>query len=173
MVRPLKKTFFLCVSSLRSDTEKVYFLVVRPLRGVKSWDSKDFRCIFIFDIFFNSIITHWNRKKKFENLKFEISQFVPFLIETPQNLSKTCKKGTNCEILNLNSQRLGRSCYITKKSCTDGGNPTTNLILEWPVSYRQLSKLLQLSKRFFFFNNYIALFWFYQKIYAERTTFYF
>ena len=31
-----------------------------------------------------------------------------FLIKNPQNLSKICKKGTHCEILNLNNRRLGR-----------------------------------------------------------------
>ena len=37
---------------------------------------------------------------------FKISQFVPFLIKNPQNQSKIFKKGTNCEILNLNNRRL-------------------------------------------------------------------
>ena len=38
----------------------------------------------------------------------KISQLVPFWIKNPQNLSEICKKGTNCEILNLNNWRLGR-----------------------------------------------------------------
>ena len=37
-----------------------------------------------------------------------ISQFVPFSIKNPRNLSKICKKGTNCENLNLNNRKLGR-----------------------------------------------------------------
>ena len=40
--------------------------------------------------------------------RFKISQCVPFLIKNPQSLSKICKKGKNCEILNLNNQRLVR-----------------------------------------------------------------
>ena len=37
--------------------------------------------------------------------RFKISQCVPFLIKNPQNISKISKKGTNCEILNLNNRR--------------------------------------------------------------------
>ena len=39
------------------------------------------------------------------------------------------QKGTNCKILDLDIRRLGRlkdKGYITKKSCSDGGNPTEN-----------------------------------------------
>ena len=39
--------------------------------------------------------------------RFKISR-VPFLIEDLQNVSKICKKGTNCENLNLNKRRLLR-----------------------------------------------------------------
>ena len=39
--------------------------------------------------------------------RFRISQFVPFLIRNPQNLSKICKKGTNC-VLYQNNRRLLR-----------------------------------------------------------------
>ena len=40
--------------------------------------------------------------------RFKISQIVLFRIKIPQNLSKICIKGTNCDILNLNYRRLGR-----------------------------------------------------------------
>ena len=61
------------------------------------------------------------------------SEFVPFLIKNPQNLSKICIKGTNCEILDLNSRRLG-TCYITKKSYTDGRNPIKKIQF-WVTSH--------------------------------------
>ena len=39
-------------------------------------------------------------------LDFKFHNF-PLLIKNTQNLLKVCKKGTNCEILSLNSRRLG------------------------------------------------------------------
>ena len=30
------------------------------------------------------------------------------------------------------------TCYITKQSCTDRGNPTKKLNFEWPVTLRKL-----------------------------------
>ena len=60
--------------------------------------------------------------------RFKIAQCVPLWIKNPQKLSKICKKGTNCEILNQNNRRLERLkvhvIFQKKKSCTDGGNPT-------------------------------------------------
>ena len=53
--------------------------------------------------------------------RFKISQCIPFWVKNLQNLSKTCKKGTNCEILILNYRRHGR-LKLQKKSCTNGGN---------------------------------------------------
>ena len=53
-------------------------------------------------------ITYTFKRTSLRLFKFNISQCVPFWNKNPQNLSKICKKGTNCEILNLNSRRLGR-----------------------------------------------------------------
>ena len=49
----------------------------------------------------------------------------------PHNLSKISKKGTNCEIVNLNNQTGRLKVHVnkgsSKKSCTDGGNPTKKI----------------------------------------------
>ena len=69
------------------------------------------------------------KRKSLRLFRFKISQSVPFLIKNQQNLPKICKKGTNCEILNLNNERLGRLKVhvIKQKSLTDGGNPTKKI----------------------------------------------
>ena len=61
--------------------------------------------------------------------KLKISQCFPFLIKNLQNLQKGDK------LWNFKSKwpetrafRIWFTCYITKKSCTDGGNPTTFFI---------------------------------------------
>ena len=67
--------------------------------------------------------------------RFKIHNLSPFWWNL-QNLYKICIKGTNYEILNLNNRRLVRlkdAWYITKKSCTDGGNPTKKIYF-WVTS---------------------------------------
>jgi len=39
-------------------------------------------------------------------------------------------------MLNPNNRAFKGTGKITNKSCTDGGNPTKNLIFEWPVTLR-------------------------------------
>ena len=55
-----------------------------------------------------------------------------FDLESAKSI-EICKKGTNCEVLNLNNWRLGRlKVHVTlqKNSCTDVGNPTKKFIFE-------------------------------------------
>ena len=62
--------------------------------------------------------------------RFKIAQFVPFWNINPQNLSKICKNGANCEILKQKNRRLGRlKVHVIeyKNSCADGGNPIKKL----------------------------------------------
>ena len=64
------------------------------------------------------------------SLRFKISQCVHFWAKNPQKLSKICKKGTNCDSKLTETQACKDTCYITKKSCIDGGNPTKNQIFD-------------------------------------------
>ena len=64
--------------------------------------------------------------------KLKISQCVSFLMKNQQNLLKICKKGTNCEIFNLDNQRLRclKVQVMHQKSHVHmGGNPTKKNIL--------------------------------------------
>ena len=35
----------------------------------------------------------------------------------------------------MSNRELKVTCYITKKSCTDGGKPTKKFNFEWPVTF--------------------------------------
>ena len=77
------------------------------------------------DFFFIKHVTLNARVSGYLDLKFHnLSPFCIFPIDFEDFF---IKKRTNCEIFNVNNRRSSAfkgTCYITKKSCTDGGNPT-------------------------------------------------
>ena len=88
-------------------------------------------------IYFCRVFPHWAwaqdffatctfRRTSFQSFRF--TQFVPFCIKNSQNLSEICKKGTNCEILNLKYRRLGslkvHVKYPKKSLVLMRGNPS-------------------------------------------------
>ena len=48
--------------------------------------------------FFFCKMTYTFKRPSLQLFRFQTAQFVPFWIKNPQNLSKICKKGSNCEI---------------------------------------------------------------------------
>ena len=76
---------------------------------------------------------------------FEISQFVPFFHIFDRFCGFKIKKGTHCEVLNLNKRILVRlKVHIKKKSRTDWGNPTKNLNFKWPVTLKIWSTIVHI-----------------------------
>ena len=53
-------------------------------------------------------ITCTFKRPRFQLFRFKIAQCVPFWFKNPRNLSKISKKGTNREILNLNTGDSGK-----------------------------------------------------------------
>ena len=49
----------------------------------------------------------------------------------------------NIKFISPETRAFKSTCNITKKACTDGENPTKNLIFEWPVT---LSKWKDVDK---------------------------
>ena len=65
-------------------------------------------------------ITYTFKRPSLRLFRFKISQSVPFLHIFDRFCGFLIKKGTKCEILNLNNRRLVRlKVHITTNSCTD------------------------------------------------------
>ena len=79
-------------------------------------------------------ITYAFKRPSLQLFKFKISQFVPFWIKNPQNLSKICKNWPNREILKQKpeTRTFKGTCYWIKKSCADGGNPINFFLMTCP-----------------------------------------
>ena len=85
--------------------------------------------------------------------RFKISQFVPFLHIFDTFCGFLIKKRSHFEILNLNNRRLvclnfKGTCYITKKSCTDRGNPAKQLHF-WVTSHFKEREINMISPKWY------------------------